>query len=100
MLPSIIAKNQEKLNQLAQENDISYLALFGSYSRGEQTKESDLDLLVSFEKAPGLLKFVDIESQFSTVLGVKVDLITKRGLNKYVKPYIQDDIKVIYAKKS
>jgi len=46
---------RQKIVQLAQENDITYLALYGSYARKEQTRESDLDLLVTFEKPKGLL---------------------------------------------
>ncbi len=43
---------------------------------------------------------IGLEQKMSDILGVKVDLVTKQGLSKYVKPYIQDDLKVIYAKKS
>jgi len=100
MLPSIIQQKQSQLTQLAKESGISYLALYGSYSRGEQNSNSDIDLLVEFEKIPGLFSFIDIEQKFSTELGVKVDLVTKNGLSKYIRPYIQDDLKVIYAKKS
>ena len=76
------------------------MALYGSYSRGDQKQGSDIDLLVSFDKTPGLIKLIGLEQKMSDILGVKVDLVTKQGLSKYVKPYIQDDLKVIYAKKS
>ena len=100
MLPTIIQQHQQNLTQIAKINDISYMALYGSYSRGDQRQGSDIDLLVSFNKTPGLIKFVGLEQKLSDILGVKVDLVTKQGLSKYVKPYIQDDLKVIYAKKS
>lgn len=100
MLPQIISSQSDSLIQVAKDNDISYLAVYGSYARGEQTPKSDLDLLVDFDKKKGLFDLMKIEEKLSQVLGVKIDMVTKGGLNKYVKPYIQDDLKVIYAKKS
>lgn len=76
------------------------MALYGSYSRGDQKQGSDIDLLVSFETPPGLIEFIGLEQQLSNTLGVKVDLVTKQGLSKYIKPYIQDDLQIVYAKKS
>ncbi len=100
MLPVLIQQHRQKITQIAQENDISYLALYGSYARNEQKQDSDLDLLVSFTRTPGLLKLVGVQQELSDVLGVRVDLVTKQGLSQYVKPYIQDDLQVIYAQKS
>lgn len=100
MLPDPLNKHQQTIIKIAQDNDISYLALYGSYARGDQTKHSDLDLLASFEKKKGLLELINVEQKLSQVLGIKVDLVTKEGLSKHIKPYIQDDLQVIYAKKS
>lgn len=100
MFPSLVNTHKQAIIKIAQENDISYLALYGSYSRGEATKESDLDFLVSFDKQKGLFDLIDIEQKFSELVGVKVDLVTRTGLNRYIKPYIQDDLRLIYEKKS
>ncbi len=100
MLPHPLNQHQQNISQFARDNHISYLALYGSYARSEQKKNSDLDLLVSFDQKKGLLDLVHIQQELSDLLGVKVDLITKQGLSKYIKPYIQDDLKVIYEKKS
>ena len=48
--------------------------------RNEQTAASDLDMLVTFEKTPGLLKFVSLENHLSDLLGIKVDLVMKDAL--------------------
>lgn len=100
MTPKIIQKHLSAINKIIYQNDINYLAVYGSFARGEEKADSDLDLLVSFSKSKGLFDLVDIQDALGLILGVKVDLVTKGGISKYVKPYIQDDLKIIYAEKS
>ncbi|MBW4578731.1 MAG: nucleotidyltransferase family protein [Tildeniella nuda ZEHNDER 1965/U140] len=68
--------------------------MFGSYIRQEQTKNSDIDVLVEFSETPSLLKFVNLENYLSDNLGVQVDLVHKAGL----KPRIGERIlaEVVY----
>jgi predicted nucleotidyltransferase len=70
------------------------MGIFGSYVRGEQNETSDVDVLIDFEQAPSLLKFIELENYLSDTLGVKVDLVMKRVL----KPRIGKNIlaEVIY----
>jgi predicted nucleotidyltransferase len=70
---TIIQTLRKHLLKLRSTHHIKTLGLFGSYSRGEQTSESDVDILIEFEKAPNLLKFIDLENQLSELLGEKVD---------------------------
>ena len=74
---------------------ISEIGIFGSYARQEQTATSDVDVLVEFSEAPSLLKFINLENYLSDNLGVKVDLVHKRGL----KPRLGERIlaEVIYV---
>jgi len=92
--------DQFNVSEFCQQNEINYLALYGSYARGDQKKDSDVDLLVSFDKSIGLLELIGIEQKLSKLLGKKVDLVTKKGLSRYVRPYITDDLKILYAEKS
>jgi len=62
--------------------------LFGSYARGEQTSDSDIDLLVEFSEPIGLFGFVDLEEYLEELFGKDIDLGTPKGL----KPYIKDKI--------
>jgi predicted nucleotidyltransferase len=64
------------------------LGIFGSYVRQEQTETSDVDLLVEFSEPPSLLKFINLENYLSDNLGVKVDLVHRKGL----KPRIGERI--------
>ncbi|MDZ7587622.1 MAG: nucleotidyltransferase family protein [Patescibacteria group bacterium] len=93
-----LAKYQKSIAKIAKTNHVSYLALFGSYARNEQKKNSDIDLLVEFNKPVGLIHLIHTEHELEDTIGKKVDLITKAGLNKYIKPYIQDDLMPIYGK--
>jgi hypothetical protein len=91
---------QKKIINAAKASDISYLAIFGSYSRGDEKKDSDIDLLIDFSKPKSLFDLIEVEQQLGKIIGKKVDLVTKSGLSKYIKPYVVDDLKVIYEEKS
>lgn len=88
---------QEEVNQLCEEAGIKYLALFGSQSRGEIRTDSDVDLLVEFSENPGLIGFIRTKNKFERLFNRKVDLVTKNGLSKYLKPIIEKDLRVIYG---
>ena len=60
---------------LAEQYNVATFEVFGSYVRHEERKSSDLDILVTFTKAPSLLKFIRLENHLSDTLGVKVDLV-------------------------
>ena len=64
------------------------MGVFGSYVRGEQHEDSDVDVLIDFEQSPSLLKFIELENYLSDTIGIKVDLVMKRVL----KPRIGENI--------
>lgn len=68
--------------ELRRRYGIKELGIFGSYVRGEERKDSDLDLLAEFEERAkiGLLEFIKVESHLSDLLGVKVELVEKSAL--------------------
>lgn len=68
------------------------IGIFGSYARGEQRPDSDLDILVDFSHRVNLLEIVALQEELSERLGIKVDLVTVKSLNKQVKPYIEEDL--------
>lgn len=78
-------------SELAEEYAVSSLALFGSYLRGEESEESDLDVLVTFVEEPGLIKFLELENRLSDVLGVKVDLVMRDALKPRIGERILED---------
>ena len=72
------------------------IGLFGSYARGEERSDSDLDVLVEFAERKSLLTLVRIERELSEHIGVKVDLLTEQAISPYLVERIKADLKVIY----
>jgi predicted nucleotidyltransferase len=70
---------------------ISFLGLFGSYSRNEQNTESDIDILVDFNGKIGI-EFIDLAEELETLLGMKVDLVSKRGIKKEYLAKIEKEL--------
>lgn len=79
-LASIMSKLRPCLPSLVERYRVKSLGVFGSYVRHEARPDSDLDLLVTFEEPPGLLKFVELENYLTDLLEIKVDLVMQDAL--------------------
>ena len=79
-------------SNLHQKYHICELGIFGSYARGEQQENSDIDLLIDYTDAPSLLELVDLESYLSQLLGIKTDVVTKKGLKPRYKERILAEV--------
>ena len=86
------------VERLCQENDISYLALFGSYLHGDNMPDSDVDLLVKFTDISnmGLLKYIGIQNKLSDTFNKKVDLVMTDGIDPYIKGQVLREAQTIY----
>ena len=80
--------------ELEKEYNVSLLGLFGSYARNEQHESSDVDILIDFSQPIGL-QFVDIAERLETILGRKVDLVSKNAVKPKLLKYIQQDIQYV-----
>ncbi len=90
-----IKKLHEMLPELEEKYHVSYLGVFGSYVRGEQKAESDLDVLVEFSKTPTIFKFVNLENYLSEALGVKVDLVMRDALKPNIGKHILNEVEAV-----
>jgi len=72
-----ILGDKKKIAKFCRDNDVVYLGLFGSYARGEQTKESDIDILVGFNKTKSLVVGNPIGSEITKYIGLKSSLRVK-----------------------
>jgi len=83
----ILEKLKELKPFLYKEYGVKEIGLFGSYSENEQNEESDIDILVEFEKPIGW-KFFTLEKYLEDTFKRRVDLVTKRALKKQLKERI------------
>jgi uncharacterized protein len=91
MQQSTIDQIKERIIPLLKEAGVLRASLFGSYVRGEQTEESDIDILIEFPEGKSLLDLVDLEMKLEQTLGRKVDVLTYTSVSTYLKEYIQKD---------
>ncbi len=83
---------REEFPYLKERYGISKIGLFGSYSRGEQDAESDIDLLVQIERPIGFFKFVAIEEYLKEKLGAEVEMVMEDALKPVIKPYVMKEV--------
>jgi uncharacterized protein len=74
--------------QLNRDFGVSKIGIFGSYARNAQGKDSDIDVLVEFDRPVNLFEFSRLKSYLTDQLGIRVDLVTPGAL----KPLIKDQI--------
>jgi len=102
-LPKELRKKglEKKLIKLCQENDIVFMAIFGSFVRGEQTKRSDIDIAIEFEKnsKKSLFDLVRIEEQLKKIFKRRVDLGVFSSLNPNIIDRVKKEMLVIYEKR-
>lgn len=73
--------------------------LFGSYVRGEADDNSDIDILVDLDYSQRIgLQFIQMKLDLENLLNSKVDLVSSNGLSKYIKPIVDSEKELIYAK--
>jgi uncharacterized protein len=92
-LERIVQTLREILPELRDRYGVVSLGMFGSYVRGEQTSDSDLDLLVEFDQRPlTLLQFIALEYDLSDRLHIKVDLVEKSVLKPIIGKRILQEV--------
>jgi predicted nucleotidyltransferase len=79
---------------LAEKYGVTEIGIFGSYVRGEQRPDSDLDVLIEVERPPriGLIGLIELELYLSELLGVKVDLAIKKNLKPRIGKRILQEV--------
>ena len=67
------------------------IGLFGSFVRGEETKESDIDILVEFED-PTFRNFMNLAFYLEDIFSRRVDLLTPEGISHRIRPYVEKEV--------
>ncbi len=88
----ILKRLREHKGELFKKFPIASLALFGSYARGDETDESDVDVMVELSEPMGW-DFVDIAVNLENIFEEKkIDLISKGGIKPRMWPHIEEDL--------
>jgi hypothetical protein len=83
---------QERKNYLVEKFGVIEIAIFGSYARGEQKKDSDVDLIVDFKEGWKTFdNYMDLKFYLEELFGKKVDLVIKSAINPRIKPFIIEE---------
>lgn len=90
----------EAIENEPMQDNIKRASLFGSFLRGEQTQDSDVDVLIEFkpEAKIGLFEFVRLQRRLGEFVGRKIDLLTPASLSKFFKDQIINEAEIIYEK--
>lgn len=73
--------------------------LFGSQARGSADDLSDIDILVDLDYSKKIgLEFIQMQLELERLLNAKVDLISSNSLSKYIKPFVDKEKQLIYAR--
>ena len=91
-------KHADLIDLLARRHDelrerfgVKSLALFGSVVRGEARPDSDIDILVEFDGPATFDRYMDLKFFLEELLGRRVDLVTRKALKPYLRPYVEKE---------
>jgi predicted nucleotidyltransferase len=72
------------------------IGIFGSVARGEESPESDIDILYRLENTVGLFNLVRMKDEMEKKLNIKIDMVSEQFVHPKLKPQIMNDLKIIY----
>ena len=73
--------------------------LFGSYARNDADYQSDIDILVDLDYSQRIgLQFIQMKIDLEKLLNKKVDLVSSNGLSPYIKPLVENEKQLVYAR--
>ena len=90
---------KEKIVPVLQKSGVEYAGAFGSVARGEAKPDSDVDILVKFKVQPTFASYLQLDDRLKQALNLDIDLVTVGGVNKFLRPYIERDLKLIYGQR-
>jgi predicted nucleotidyltransferase len=90
---------QELIKNTLIQRGANFVGIFGSFSRKEERSESDIDILVHFQKPISLFEHADIVLDLEKKVGRRIDLVTEKALSRHIRPYVMKDIEILYESK-
>jgi predicted nucleotidyltransferase len=83
-----LKRDKKVLIAILNKHHAANVRVFGSVARGDERKDSDVDLLVDFQPGTTLFDQVALENELSDMLGRKVDVVSSRALNRHLRPSV------------
>ncbi|HVR98788.1 MAG TPA: nucleotidyltransferase family protein [Thermoanaerobaculia bacterium] len=84
----LLRDKRDEILRIAARHGASNVRIFGSFARGEATRDSDIDILVDLERGRSLLDHAALVIELEELLGTRVDVATERGLKVGVREEI------------
>lgn len=91
-LSEITSIIQSRKSELAEKYGVSEIGIFGSVVRGEAREDSDVDVLVEFDRPTGFIAFMDLLYYLEDLFGTKVDLVTRNALKPRIGKHILNEV--------
>lgn len=86
------------MREVCERYGVASLELFGSLARGDQRPDSDVDLLYVLKPGARLgLRLFDLEDELAGLFGRRVDLVSRRAINRYLRENVLADAQPLYA---
>jgi len=86
----------ERIVPVLKQSGVEYAGVFGSVARGEAGKDSDIDILVKFKGPATFGAYLRLDENLRRALNQDIDLVTVGAVNKFLRPLIERDLKLVY----
>jgi hypothetical protein len=92
---------KEKILKICEANDISFMAIFGSFIKGQENKRSDIDIAIEFsdKSHKDLFDLLHIEDELGRIFGRKVDLGIFSAINPHIIEDVRKEMRIIYEQR-
>ncbi len=90
---------KDKIIPILKQSGIEYAGVFGSVARGEARADSDIDILIKFSGPATFAAYLRLDDSLRNVLNHEIDLVTEGGVNKFLRPQIERDLKLVYGQR-
>lgn len=87
----ILNKLSDIKSELNKKYNVIELGLFGSFSRGDNLEDSDIDIVIEYSNAISLFKVVELIEYLEKIFNKKIDLVRKKNIKQLLKKRILDE---------
>ncbi|MGB4440807.1 MAG: nucleotidyltransferase family protein [Coriobacteriia bacterium] len=91
---AIVARIEESADEIRTRFGVSRLGVFGSRVRGDESRDSDLDVLVEFA-CPTFRNYMGLKRYLEELSGVAVDLVSASALKPLLKSYVMSEVRYV-----